>query len=65
MVFRWTQSDGFQTPLVSVPITADEGSYRFAQKWRIKGAQTAGTMTFTVVQPQRLTATRTFVYSCG
>ncbi|GAC1337417.1 MAG: hypothetical protein NVSMB29_01750 [Candidatus Dormibacteria bacterium] len=64
MTFRWKQSDGLETPAVSVPITADEGSYRFTQKWRIKGAQTAGSMTFTILQPQQLSATRDFVYTC-
>lgn len=65
LTFRWEQSDGNQSDVAAVAITAADGSFDFTQAWRLEGSQSfTGTETFHLLTPVDRTLPATFQYHC-
>jgi hypothetical protein len=65
ITFRWEQSDGNQSDVATVAITAEDGSFDFTQAWRLEGTQAfTGTETFHVLTPADRTFPASFQYHC-
>jgi len=66
MTYRWEQSDGRNSPELSVDIDKTVGSFALHQSWRFEGAQEVqGTMTFRVLRPNPRTAAANISYTCS
>lgn len=65
LVYRWEQSDGQATADTSLPVTADDGSFRLTQAWRLEGSQTVkGSMSLHLLKPADRVLRAGFTYQC-
>ncbi|MDQ6856038.1 MAG: hypothetical protein M3Z57_03065 [Candidatus Dormibacteraeota bacterium] len=65
LVYRWEQSDGQVSADTVLPISADEGSFRLTQAWRLQGSQKVdGAMTLHILKPVDRKLSQTFHYTC-